>query len=133
MSPSSGDFTLLLEDLAPWEQGDQLTGCTPAQARDAAVNLAGLHGPRWCDPALLDIEGLSINGPDDVAELGAEIARLYRERRAVVLVMLNVDAMVGDDEGEIDEQHPRLVALRVNLCDRLRNLLAWARQLLSAW
>ena len=34
------------------------------------VNLAGLHGPRWCDPALLEIDGLSINGPDDVALLG---------------------------------------------------------------
>jgi hypothetical protein len=69
MSPTSGDFTLLLEDLAPWRQGDQIAGCTPEQAHDAVVNLAGLHGPRWCDPALLGIEGLTINGPDDVALL----------------------------------------------------------------
>jgi len=69
MSPSGGDFTLLLEDLAPWRQGDQIAGCTPEQAHDAVVNLAGLHGPRWCDPALLGIEGLSINGPDDAALL----------------------------------------------------------------
>ena len=26
MSPTSGDFTLLLEDLAPWRQGDQIAG-----------------------------------------------------------------------------------------------------------
>jgi hypothetical protein len=69
MTPGTGDFTLLLEDLAPWVQGDQIAGCTVAQARDAAVNLAGLHGPRWCDPALLDVEGLSINGPADAALL----------------------------------------------------------------
>jgi len=69
MTPGTGDFTLLLEDLAPWRPGDQLAGCTVAQARDAAVNLAGLHGPRWCDPALLDVEGLSINGPADAALL----------------------------------------------------------------
>jgi hypothetical protein len=28
-------------------------------AVDAVVNLAGLHGPRWSDPALLDIEGIN--------------------------------------------------------------------------
>ncbi|WP_141015073.1 phosphotransferase family protein [Nocardioides sambongensis] len=61
------EFTLVMGDAAPAEQGDQLAGCTPAQARDAVVNLAGLHGPRWCDPTLLAIDGLSINGPDDAA------------------------------------------------------------------
>ncbi|MBM7458118.1 phosphotransferase [Rhodococcus coprophilus] len=60
-----GDFTLLLEDLAPAQQGDQVAGCTPAQAHDAVRNLAGLHGPRWCDPALL---GLSWVGRTDEAE-----------------------------------------------------------------
>ena len=69
----TGEFTLLLEDLAPAVQGDQLAGCTVAQARAAVVNLAGLHGPRWCDPALLDVPGLSVNGPDDAAIL----AELY--------------------------------------------------------
>ena len=73
MAAEGGGFTLLLEDLAPRQQGDQLAGCTVAQARDAVVNLAGLHGPRWCDPALLDLEGLSINGPEDAALL----AELY--------------------------------------------------------
>jgi hypothetical protein len=69
----TGEFTLLLEDLAPAAQGDQLAGCTVEQARLAAVNLAGLHGPRWCDPTLLDIEGLDLNGPEDAALL----AELY--------------------------------------------------------
>lgn len=62
-----GDFVLLLEDLAPAVQGDQIGGCSVAQVEDAVVNLAGLHGPRWCDPTLLDIDGLSINGPEDAA------------------------------------------------------------------
>ena len=39
--PGTGDFTLLLEDLAPAVQGDQLGGCSVAQARAAVVNLAG--------------------------------------------------------------------------------------------
>ena len=33
------------------------------------VNLAGLHGPRWCDPTLLEVDTLSINGPDEIALL----------------------------------------------------------------
>ncbi|MFL6107368.1 MAG: phosphotransferase family protein [Marmoricola sp.] len=68
---ADGDFAMLLEDLAPAEQGDQVAGCTPAQAAAAAVNLAGLHGPRWCDPELLDIEGLTLNGPEDAALLAS--------------------------------------------------------------
>ena len=51
-------FTLLLEDMAPAEQGDQIAGCTPHQARDAAVNVAGLHGPTWCDTSLQGLDWL---------------------------------------------------------------------------
>jgi hypothetical protein len=68
-STDNGDFVLLLEDLAPCRQGDQLVGCSVRQAHDAVVNLAGLHAPRWCDPTLLHVEGLSINGPEDAALL----------------------------------------------------------------
>ncbi len=50
-----GRFVLVLEDLAPAEQGDQIKGCGIDQARSAVVNLAGLHGPRWCDPTLHDL------------------------------------------------------------------------------
>lgn len=65
----SGDFVLVMEDLAPAEQGDQIAGCTVEQARDAVVNLAGLHGPRWCDPALVALDTLGRNGPDEIALL----------------------------------------------------------------
>ncbi|MFI6095018.1 oxidoreductase family protein [Lentzea sp. NPDC051213] len=68
-SADDGDFVLLLEDLAPSRQGDQLIGCSIAQAHDAVVNLAGLHGPRWCDPTLLRVEGLGLNGLADAAAL----------------------------------------------------------------
>jgi hypothetical protein len=67
IAAEGGDFVLILEDLAPAVQGDQIAGGTPAQVIDAAVNLAGLHGPRWCDPTLLEVDGLSLNGPDDAA------------------------------------------------------------------
>lgn len=47
-------FVLLLEDLAPATQGDQLTGTTPELAEVAVDELVGLHAPRWGDPALAD-------------------------------------------------------------------------------
>ncbi|WP_280425205.1 phosphotransferase [Nocardia carnea] len=64
------EFVLLLEDLAPARQGDQIAGCPVAHAHQAVANLAGLHAPRWCDETLLDIEGFSRNGPEEAATLG---------------------------------------------------------------
>ncbi|NKY31914.1 phosphotransferase [Nocardia speluncae] len=65
-----GAFVLLLEDLAPARQGDQIAGCTVAHAHQAVAGLAGLHAPRWCDETLLEIEGFSRNGPEEAATLG---------------------------------------------------------------
>lgn len=47
LGPGPGEFLLLLEDLAPAEQGDQLSGCSPTQALLAVVEAAGLHAPTW--------------------------------------------------------------------------------------
>lgn len=58
------DFVLLLADLAPAVQGDQLQGCSVAEARLAAQALAGLHGSRWCDPAWLTFTGATMPKPD---------------------------------------------------------------------
>lgn len=55
-TPATNDFVLVLEDMAPAVQGDQLAGCTVNQARDVVRELAKLHGPRWDDPTLDDIE-----------------------------------------------------------------------------
>ena len=46
------DFVILLEDMAPAEQGDQLGGCDSETARTAVLNLVGLHRPTWCDSSL---------------------------------------------------------------------------------
>ncbi|MGB8651315.1 MAG: phosphotransferase [Mycobacteriales bacterium] len=48
----TGWFTLLLEDMAPATQGDHFAGVDADAAALAMVELAGLHGPRWDDPAL---------------------------------------------------------------------------------
>jgi len=90
-----GSFAMLLEDLAPAEQGDQIAGCSPEQARTAAVNLAGLHGPRWCDPSLLEVEGLTLNGPDDAALL----ASVYGPATDTFLAQLG--AAVSDQTAEV--------------------------------
>lgn len=55
---STHDFILVLEDLAPSEPGNQITGCGVEQARSAVVELAALHGPRWNDPTLHDVDWL---------------------------------------------------------------------------
>lgn len=63
-------FTLLLEDLAPAVAGDQIAGCTVRQAHDAAVNIAGLHGPLWRDQRLRALDWLIPMSPD-IADLSA--------------------------------------------------------------
>ena len=52
-------FVLLLEDLHPAVQGDQLAGCSPAVAASALHQLVALHAPRWGDARLADIEWLA--------------------------------------------------------------------------
>ncbi len=64
ISEDCNEFVLVLEDLAPAEQGDQLRGCTPEQAELALVNLAGLHGSRWCDDALDRYDWLNRISPE---------------------------------------------------------------------
>ncbi|MFZ0228390.1 MAG: phosphotransferase [Mycobacterium sp.] len=58
MNECGDGFTIVLEDLAPAQQGDQITGCTVDQARAAAVNVAGLHAPTWNDPSLRELDWL---------------------------------------------------------------------------
>ena len=56
---TTGSFVLLLEDMAPARQGDQLAGCTLAEATAALDQLVGLHAPRWGDPSLSQLEWLA--------------------------------------------------------------------------
>lgn len=45
-------FVLMMEDLAPAEQGDQLVGVSLAQARLVVVEAAKLHASHWNDDSL---------------------------------------------------------------------------------
>ncbi len=51
MGSTAGDFVLVMEDLAGWENADHLAGLTVSQARTAISGLAGLHS--W--PGAADI------------------------------------------------------------------------------
>ncbi len=65
---TTNDFVLLLEDMAPAEQGDQIAGCSFERAEAAVRAVAGLHGPRWNDPTLADIAWLGGNDSDATSD-----------------------------------------------------------------
>ncbi len=58
IDPATASFVLLLEDLAPARAGDQLAGCSPAEAAVALRELVNLHAPRWDDSTLADLPWL---------------------------------------------------------------------------
>jgi hypothetical protein len=62
----TGDFVLVLEDLAPCVQGDQLAGCGVDRAALAMEELARLHAPRWGDIRLEALNWLNRNTPEAV-------------------------------------------------------------------
>jgi DNA-binding IclR family transcriptional regulator len=65
---------------------------------------------------------------EDVIDSAASIAAWYRRERFVALGLAAVDSMVSNEPEQIDENDPRLVAVRQRLRDRLKALLAWARE-----
>ena len=67
ISETGADFVLVLADMAPAVQGDQIAGCTPQEAQLAVQALAGLHGPSWCDPTWLGLKAISMPKPGDEA------------------------------------------------------------------
>jgi hypothetical protein len=52
LDPAEGWFTLVLEDVSPASQGDQIAGCDVDQARIAMCELARVHAPVFGDPQL---------------------------------------------------------------------------------
>src|ERR1700742_4625022 len=67
ISDSGADFVLVLADMAPAVQGDQIAGCSPQEAQLAVEALAGLQGPSWCDPTWLGLSSISMPKPGDEA------------------------------------------------------------------
>jgi hypothetical protein len=50
--PTTGAYCVILDDLAPCEQGDQMRGCTVDEAALALRELPELHAPAWDGPLL---------------------------------------------------------------------------------
>jgi len=67
------EFMVLLEDLRPAVQGDQLQGCDAAVARAAVLQLVGLHAPSWNDGSLRGVDWI---GEPSTAS-GAMLQGLY--------------------------------------------------------
>lgn len=69
---ASHDFVIMMEDLAPGIQGDQLAGCMEDQARLAMEQLAHLHGPVWADSSIVDgdiVSGRTQESAEAMAQL----------------------------------------------------------------
>jgi hypothetical protein len=76
-------YVVLLEDVSPARQGDQLHGCPVAEIEAAIDELALLHAPRWGDEALTQIGWLHRAQPENIANLVALVnlaAGPFRER-----------------------------------------------------
>ena len=59
MGSTAQEFILLLEDMAPAVQPDQMTGASPDAVAKILSEAAHLHKFRWQDPALADIAWLN--------------------------------------------------------------------------
>jgi hypothetical protein len=101
VDPPTGDFVMVMEDLAPAVQGDQLAGCGIDQASLAMTQAARLHAPRWGDPGLEDYDFLTKPGSDSANLLQAMYKALFpgfAERYAASLSSeaLGVAERLGD-------------------------------------
>jgi thiamine kinase-like enzyme len=80
---SEGWFTLVLEDVAPAVQGDQIAGCTVEEARVGVRELARLHAPVLGDPELERSQWLNRPSPVNqalVTQLLGGFLERYGER-----------------------------------------------------
>ncbi len=79
LDPAEGWFTLVLEDVAPAEQGDQIAGCSVDHARLALRQLARLHAPVFADSQLGATPWLNQDFPLNQAML-AQLLPAFLER-----------------------------------------------------
>ncbi|MGE4338854.1 MAG: phosphotransferase [Pigmentiphaga sp.] len=83
----SSDMGLILEDMGPARGGNQLLGATVEDIYLALKEAAALHGPRWNDPALKDIDWLHANRPIHVRliDVFESFMATFHERYEAVL------------------------------------------------
>ena len=87
IADDGASFCLLFEDLGPARGGNQIAGCTIADAREVVKQAAALHAPSWHNPAILDADWLQ-PAPAAAAQVKAlypQAQAVFRERYAGVL------------------------------------------------
>jgi hypothetical protein len=77
--PDSHDFVIVLEDVAPAEQGNQISGCEPETARLGVDEMVRLHGPRWDDPTLDELDWIQRRETEEDANLLAGMYAMVKE------------------------------------------------------
>lgn len=78
MADDGASFCLLFEDLGPARGGNQIAGCTVADARAGVKQAAALHAPSWHNRAMLDLDWLQPN-----VAAAAQIKALYPHAQAI--------------------------------------------------
>lgn len=127
IDPATADFALVLADLAPAVQGDQLEGCDPAVAASAVDQLVALHAPLW-DVGLPEHEDWLVGDAATARELNVGLLPLlwqgFQERYGASLDALVVRAgevLFGHLEGYLDPGDAPLSVVHGDF--RLDNLL----------
>ncbi len=77
LDPGGANFILVLEDVAPSRQGDQLAGCSTDEAFLAVSELPGLHAPLWGSDRLQTLDWLHRSGPGTEGALPALVRALH--------------------------------------------------------
>ncbi len=121
--PAEGWFTLVLEDVRPAVQGDQIAGCSVEQARIAILELARIHAPVLGDLALGTTAWLNQASPLNQAllkQLLAGFLERYGERVSPEHAAL-CKRFVGSVDGWLADERPPLGLVHGDY--RLDNLL----------
>jgi Ecdysteroid kinase-like family len=118
------DFAILMNDLAPAEQGDQIAGCTPDEAAIAVEEAAKLHAPLWGDSSLAGLDWLNRSSPGGLRGLVDIVWPGFLERydgRLEPEVVAAGTALVENLEGHLGHRPEQLTAVHGDF--RLDNML----------
>jgi hypothetical protein len=120
---AEGWFTLVLADVVGARQGDQIEGCSPAEAELALAALARIHAPTLNDLGLSTADWLNQPNPLN-QELLLQLWPVFRNRYSASVSdehAAAIDRFLPSLDGWYAEQHPPLGIVHYDY--RLDNLL----------
>jgi aminoglycoside/choline kinase family phosphotransferase len=114
----TGWFTLLLEDMAPAVQGDQIAGCDLPQVEIALRALAALHASGWENQEIAALPWLNRTTPESITFTAGLIQGLFpgfleryddsltdRQREICTALMDALPGYLGDRSGPMTVVH----------------------------